>query len=700
METTFDTVEWTYDNLGRATNVQARNGSTVVNEVAYEYNGFGQALRSYQEHAGAKTASSLSVKYLYTTDALSLPRSISYPDDQYDYTMHYKFATGASDYQKAPERLGRPSGIALETNMYNGAPDPDATNVVSYEYLGAGGVIGRRLDKSAVTMRADADGSSSGGYDGLDRFGRISHLWVKKTSTPTATHNHIAYGYDAASNVTGRDEQAASVPDESYTYDGLHRLGSATVFTSPAVTRDWTVTLAGNWKDVKDNGMALDTRSHNPENAISSRTYGSSVNPVYDKSGSMTRVPDDRSTVDKYATVTYDAWNRPVKIKDNGTSGVVAEYTYNGLGRVAKRVVAGVTRFFYYDEGWRVLTERSSTSGGSSYRVMDYVWGAQYIDELVCRKASTTRMDFVQDTNWNVIALLNSDGTVAERYRYDPYGKPTFMNANGTPKTTGILNSTYLFQGRRLIEWKNANVNVQTYHFRNREYLPVLGRFLQRDPIGVWGDAYNLGNTFAFVGGSPVGSVDSMGLSTDDSRGTAYNYSREGEFRRRERAVRVGFDNYPTTDWIMEWAYEGSWYCDKENCKVGVDSAAITKSDLKKEINGGRRMNAWDSSGFSILIAGVTVSHWAEVDKTFTSPIVCPIRNGKKAKKGTAMEVYVTVSWKKRKSIGFNPGAGPASADIGLSFGATETLSTDTFLHRVFCCCYETECEAWQEAGK
>ena len=68
------------------------------------------------------------------------------------------------------------SGLALETNVGNGLQDPDAVNVVSYDYIGAGAVLTRKLDKSGVVIRADADGASSGGYDGIDRFGRMKDL--------------------------------------------------------------------------------------------------------------------------------------------------------------------------------------------------------------------------------------------------------------------------------------------------------------------------------------------------------------------------------------------------------------------------------------------------------------------------------------------------------------------------------------------
>ncbi len=55
----------------------------------------------------------------------------------------------------------------------------------------------------------------------------------------------------------------------------------------------------------------------------------------------------------------------------------------------------------------------------------------------------------------------------------------------------------------------NADAETQNYYVRNRYYLPTLGRWLTRDPIGYQGGI----NLYEFVQSSPVGNVDGAGMS-------------------------------------------------------------------------------------------------------------------------------------------------------------------------------------------
>jgi len=63
------------------------------------------------------------------------------------------------------------------------------------------------------------------------------------------------------------------------------------------------------------------------------------------------------------------------------------------------------------------------------------------------------------------------------------------------------------------ISFQSRNINPESglYYFRNRQYDPVHGRFLSRDPIG-YADSMNL---YSFVNNNPVCYIDPMGLAAN-----------------------------------------------------------------------------------------------------------------------------------------------------------------------------------------
>jgi YD repeat-containing protein len=85
--------------------------------------------------------------------------------------------------------------------------------------------------------------------------------------------------------------------------------------------------------------------------------------------------------------------------------------------------------------------------GGIIKTEWQFVWSARYVDAPVLRDRSADldnstgslgksgsgleqRLYYATDANMNVTALINTDGTVAERYRYDPYGNVTVLDAD------------------------------------------------------------------------------------------------------------------------------------------------------------------------------------------------------------------------------------------------------------------------------
>ena len=112
-------------------------------------------------------------------------------------------------------------------------------------------------------------------------------------------------------------------------------------------------------------------------------------------------------------------------------------------------------------------------------------------------------------------------------------GGSSFLSASGNVKSSGILNATYLFQGRSLLDWRapGGTLLARTYHYRHREHLPVLGRFAQRDRLGAGRDALRLGNSYAYLSSRPTVRLDPSGLQDEplDSPGedTAVSYAGE-----------------------------------------------------------------------------------------------------------------------------------------------------------------------------
>jgi len=102
----------------------------------------------------------------------------------------------------------------------------------------------------------------------------------------------------------------------------------------------------------------------------------------------------------------------------------------------------------------------------------------------------------------SVVALTGAAGTVDERYEYDAYGMPTFYGANYNPLTSSTVGNPYLFNARH---W---DTETQLYYYRARYYHPVLGRFMQRDPMG-YVDGMSL---YEYVGSNVVNRRDPLGL--------------------------------------------------------------------------------------------------------------------------------------------------------------------------------------------
>jgi RHS repeat-associated protein len=113
------------------------------------------------------------------------------------------------------------------------------------------------------------------------------------------------------------------------------------------------------------------------------------------------------------------------------------------------------------------------------------------------------RLYVQQDANGNVTALVDTSGNVQERYVYDPFGAVTILAPNWTTRGSSSFAWIYLHQAGRF------DTATGLYNFRNRDYSPALGRWMQVDPLGLAPDS----NAYRYVGNGPTGANDPSGLS-------------------------------------------------------------------------------------------------------------------------------------------------------------------------------------------
>jgi len=177
------------------------------------------------------------------------------------------------------------------------------------------------------------------------------------------------------------------------------------------------------------------------------------------------------------------------------------------------------TRHFYYSSQWQVLEERIDASTTADRQ---YVWGVRYVDDLVLRDAfeeqptsssssssssgggsmTRERLYALQGANWNVVAIIDDEGAVVERYRYEAYGLSTVMDASFNFRPVTLYDWEYRYTGQTLDFESQLQLN------RYRYYASNLGRWLIRDPI-----RYRAGfNLYWYVGDRPTQLFDPMGL--------------------------------------------------------------------------------------------------------------------------------------------------------------------------------------------
>jgi RHS repeat-associated protein len=238
----------------------------------------------------------------------------------------------------------------------------------------------------------------------------------------------------------------------------------------------------------------------------------------YDADGNMTN--------DGRWEMTWDGENRLVKIESLSTAPLASKrkviWEFDGYGRRIRQTAYDGTDGSYVIkedikfvcDGWRHIAELNGTN---HTRICSYGWGLDLSGSLagaggvggilMLNSVANGVHFYAMDGNGNVSALAKaSDGTVSANYEYGTFGQ--------TVRSTGSMANENPF----CFSTKRSPCIRDFVLYEHRAYIPRIGRWASRDPIGESAGK----NIYHLTGNDPIRFIDSDGRATYDFKNDTF----------------------------------------------------------------------------------------------------------------------------------------------------------------------------------
>jgi RHS repeat-associated protein len=383
-------------------------------------------------------------------------------------TMTYNPSSGSSLLNSVYYPSGRTVSYSYDTDKRISAITSSSTLAGSVAYLPFGPATGWTQVDSVAYGRP------------IDQDGRVSAVTIGGTT------NVQTLSYDLASRLTGLTETGLSA--KAYGYDNDNRLTSLTIGTASPTT--YTYDVNGNRTSVTDPSSNVTTYNYpGTSNKLSSLSGYVSETLSYDAAGN--------ETGDGTNTWAYNARGRMATVTVGSTT---TTYGVNGLGQRVTKSGAGVsgggTNEYMYDEQGHLLGEYNST--GQRIEETVYLYDAP-VAIMIGTGSTPTFYALAPDWQNTPHIVANTSGTNA--WTWDRLGF-----GDNAPNTNPGGLGTFVYNPR--FPGQLADVESGTNDNGFRTYNPNFGRYIQSDPIGLWGGM----STYGYVSSSPLRYVDRFGL--------------------------------------------------------------------------------------------------------------------------------------------------------------------------------------------
>ncbi|MES2664422.1 MAG: RHS repeat-associated core domain-containing protein, partial [Pseudomonadota bacterium] len=330
------------------------------------------------------------------------------------------------------------------------------------------------------------------------------YLIGNKSVLGTQIKTYFDYSYDRVGNLIERHDNQQST-SEYFHYDNLNRLKQSQTDSSGIIhTVKLTYNALGNIITKSDVGNYSYGVAQNTSTQVRTDCFGGPHAAIkiadkpfcYDANGNLTQ--DDQRTLQ------FNSENLSTSIRH--TNGNASQLIYGpGKELVVRRdtdPMGAQTEVIYL--GDVEIIKKSSLSDQYRYRV-----GSEVALTSNANSPTTIQSKFqILDHLESVIAILDINGNIENKYSYDAWGKR--RNINWQPSSNILYGNWITAAGFTGHEHLDA---IGLIHMNGRIYNPTIGRFVSADPVIQAPTDLQSYNGYAYARNNPLKFTDPTGYS-------------------------------------------------------------------------------------------------------------------------------------------------------------------------------------------